>query len=207
MNQYNPFDFLNNVFTKENLNAQQAKTQEFMHNINVQTQKQLAKVPTHFQNGLNVLNSNFEDLQKTIQESNSQFKNPQAVFDVWHKYFIDANQKNLANFQKFHNENVASIDELKKCFDDFNSQVKEQTQNHVEEFQKNSKEIIEKSQNHLANLQQKYEEEVNKVVENVSSLMASTQEKINETVEIVTKAKENAKKTSNTSKTSDKTKS
>lgn len=193
MNTFNPLQFFSTAFSKENINEQQVKAQEFVQALNSLTQTQIAKAPQRIQESIDFAQQNFTSLQDTIEKSTSQFQNPQAVLEVWGKHFESTYNRNIALFQKHHEENIQSFSELRNFFEHAGEKIKTETEQNIKQFQEKASEAIVDLQKNIENVQTEIKENLenvqnqtvrsfNDAVKQTSSFNEKVQEQVNKGV-------------------------
>ena len=201
MNTFNPLQFFSTAFSKENINEQQVKAQEFVQAINSLTQTQIAKAPQRLQESIDSVQQNFSSLQDTIEKSTSQFQNPQAVLEAWGKHFESTYNRNLSLFQKHHEENIQAFGELKGFFEHAGEKIKTETEQNIKQFQEKASEAIVDIQknienvhteikDNLENVQNQAVRSFNDAVKQTSSFNEKVQEQVTKGVSALSSAVE-----------------
>jgi ElaB/YqjD/DUF883 family membrane-anchored ribosome-binding protein len=153
LNTLNPLEFLSSAFSQEKISEQQLKAKEFAQAVNTETQKQLSKFPQRLQETVDVAQQNINSFQETIKKSSANFQNPQTILNLWSDHIQSSYQRNVALFQKHHNENINSFGELKNYFEQSGSQLKSDTEKNLHQFQEKSTEVMENIQKNIDKIQ------------------------------------------------------
>lgn len=207
MTQFNPFEFFNSTFSKEKINSQQAKAQDFLQTFSVETQKQLAKAPKRIDETIKVATENFSSLQNTLQQSLSQLNNPQEVLKLWGEHFKEVYDSNLELVKKHHEENLAVFSELNESFKKTSSEVTKEAEEVVKDLQKKSNTIHKQFKDNMEVAQNQSLEILHNVQAQTSNLTSKFQDQIEKNMAQATKITEDFSQALQTTKSNSKSSS